>query len=73
MRIEKAVSSLGSTSTIMCLLIFSLLISGPGAAYPVEGGMHIRSITQYVRVLTVSVYVRVRHNLIDTALSTVAF
>ena len=55
MRIEKAMSSLGRTSTIMCLLIFSLLISGPGAAYPVEGGMHIRSITQYVRVLTVSV------------------
>ena len=43
MRCKKTISYFGSgrSSTIMLfLLIFSILISGPGEAYPVEGGMY---------------------------------
>ena len=38
---KKTMSYFGScASTLICLLIFSVLISGPGEAYPVEGGMY---------------------------------
>ena len=42
MRCKKTMSYFGGRSTIMIfLLIFSILISGPGEAHPVEGGMYI--------------------------------
>ena len=44
MRCKKTISYFGGgkSSTIMLfLLIFSILISGPGEAYPVEGGMYM--------------------------------
>ena len=41
MRYKKTMSYFGGASTVMLLLIFSLLISGPGEAYPVEGGTYI--------------------------------
>ena len=42
-RFKKTISYFGSASTLMLLLIFSALISGPGEAYPVEGGMYTRT------------------------------
>ena len=42
-RFKKTISYFGGASTLMLLLIFSALISGPGEAYPVEGGMYTRT------------------------------
>ena len=44
MRCKKTMSYFrGGGTTLMLLLIFSILISGPGEAYPVEGGMYLCS------------------------------
>ena len=61
MRCKKTISYFGSgiSSTItLFLLIFSILISGPGEAYPVEGGMYNVTISFFQIALQ---YVYYRH------------